>query len=97
MLIGDAVGFASTPASCLSLFTHRVLIPVARICCRVAVTSMDVRFSDKPSPSDSFFSRASYRLLQSVIAHDSGSNFKISSGCRRSIPVGWMQSTKIDG
>ena len=88
MLIGDAVGLVSTSASCLSLFTHLVLIPVARICCRVAVTSIDVRFSDNPSPSDSFFSRASYKLLQSVMAHDSGSSLKISSGCRRSIPVG---------
>ena len=39
-----AVGFVSTSASCRSLFTHRVLIPVARICCRVAVTSIDVLF-----------------------------------------------------
>ena len=44
MLMGDAVGFVNTSASCRSLFTHRVLIPVARICCRVAVTSIDVRF-----------------------------------------------------
>ena len=54
-----AVGLVRTSASCRSLFTYRVLIPVARICCRVAVTSIDVLFSDKPSPSDSFFSRAS--------------------------------------
>ena len=94
MLFGGAVGFVSTSASCLSLFTHLVLIPVALICCRVAVTSIEVRFSDRPNPNDSFFSRASYRLLQSVIAHDSGSSFRISSGRRRSIPSGWMQSAK---
>ena len=44
MLKGDAVGLVNTSASWRSLFTHRVLIPVARICCRVAVTSIDVRF-----------------------------------------------------
>ena len=94
MLDGDAVGLVNTSASCRSLFTHLVLIPVARICCRVAVTSIDVRFSDNPNPNDSLFSKASKRLLQSVIAHDSGSNFKTSSGRRKSMPSEWMQSAK---
>ena len=94
MLMGDAVGLVKTSASCRSLFTHLVLIPVARMCCRVAITSIDVRVSDKPSPRDSLFSRASYKLLQSVIAHNSGSSFKTSSGRLKSIPSRWMQSTK---
>ena len=89
-----AVGFARTSASCRSLLTHRVLIPVARICCRVAVTSIDVLFSDKPRPSGAFLSRASYRLLQSVIAHDSGNSRSTRSGCRKSIPSGCKQSAK---
>ena len=63
MAAAGAVGFVNTSASCLSLFTHRVLIPVARIGCLVAATSIDVLFSDRPNPSDSFFSRASYRLF----------------------------------
>ena len=94
MFMGDVVGLVKTSASCRSLFTHLVLIPVDRICCRVAVASIDVLFSDKPSPRDSLFSRASYKLLQSVIAHDSGSCFKTSSGRLKSIPSGWIQSTK---
>ena len=49
-----AVGFVSTSTNCLSLFTLRVLIPVARIGCLVSVTSMVVLFSDNTRPKDSF-------------------------------------------
>ena len=94
MLAGGAVVFVSTSAIWRSELTHRVRIPVALICCLVAVTYIEVRFSERPNPSDSLFSKASYKLLQSVIAQDSGRSLKTSSGRRRSIPSGWRQSTK---
>ena len=90
ILAGGAVAFVNTSASCRSEFTHLVFKPVALICCFVAITSIDVRFSEppKPNPSDSFFSKASYKLLQSVIAIASGRSFNTSSGLRRSMPWG---------
>ena len=94
MLAGGAVVFVRTSAICRSELTHRVRIPVARICCLVAVTSIEVRFSERPNPRDSLFSMASYRLLQSVIAQDSGRSLRTSSGRRRSIPSEWRQSAK---
>ena len=42
MVAAGAIGLINTSASCRSLFTHRVRIPVARICCIVAITSIDV-------------------------------------------------------
>ena len=58
---GGAVGLVNTSANCLSEFTHRVLIPVALICCLVAEISMDVLLSDpeSPNPHDSLLSSAS--------------------------------------
>ena len=75
---GRAVPFVNTSANCRSEFTHLVFKPVALICCFVAITSIDVRFSEppRPNPSDSFFSKASYKLLQSVIAIASGREFQ---------------------
>ena len=57
MLDGGTVAFVNTSANCRSELIHLVFTPVAFICCLVADTSIDVRFSERPKPSDSLFSK----------------------------------------
>ena len=57
----------SPSAICLSEFTHPVQMNPCSNRCLIAVTSMAVRLSVRFRVEDSLLSRASYKLLASVI------------------------------